>query len=77
MKNKIRKSTWLPLALLIYVSVMAVYMLPRNSEMGDMEKYITLFVSYIIVIVLWFVLRKKEKLQQKHREKEQKDKHLN
>ncbi|KAA6346757.1 hypothetical protein EZS27_005758 [termite gut metagenome] len=77
MKNKIRKSTWLPLALLIYVSVMAVYMLPRNNEMGDMEKYITLFVSYIIVIVLWFVLRKKEKLQQKYREKEQKDKHLN
>jgi preprotein translocase subunit SecG len=77
MKNKIRKSTWLSLALFIYVSVMAVYMLPRNGEMSDKEKYITLFASYIIVIVLWFVLRKKEKLQQKYREKEQKDKNPN
>jgi K+ transporter len=77
MKNKIRKSTWLAAALFIYVSVMAVYMLPRNSEMSHTEKYITLSVSYIIVIVLWFVLRRKEQLQQKRREKERKDKNLN
>jgi ABC-type nickel/cobalt efflux system permease component RcnA len=55
---------------------MAVYMLPRNSEMSHTEKYITLSASYIIVIVLWFILRKKEQIQQKHREKEQKDKNL-
>ncbi|KAA6345012.1 hypothetical protein EZS27_007397 [termite gut metagenome] len=76
MKNKIRKSTWLTAALFIYVSVMAVYMLPRNREMSHTEKYITLSASYLIVIVLWFVLRKKEQIQQKHREKEQKDKKL-
>jgi Na+/melibiose symporter-like transporter len=76
MRNKIRKSTWLSVVLLIYVSAMAVYMLPRNSEMSCMEKYITLFVSYSIVIVLWFVLRKKERVQQKQREKERKEKNL-
>jgi K+ transporter len=76
MRNKIRKSTWLTVVLLVYVSVMAVYMLPRNSEMSHTEKYITLSVSYSIVIVLWFVLRKKEQVRQKHREKERKDKNL-
>jgi uncharacterized membrane protein len=73
MRNKIRKSTWLTVVLLIYVSVVAGYMLPRNSEMSHTEKYITLSVSYSIVIILWFVLRKKEQVQQKHREKEQKE----
>ncbi|KAA6317520.1 hypothetical protein EZS27_032336 [termite gut metagenome] len=45
MRNKIRKSTWLTVVLLVYVSVMAVYMLPRNSEMSHTEKYITLNLS--------------------------------
>ncbi|KAA6341628.1 hypothetical protein EZS27_010579 [termite gut metagenome] len=74
MKKKIRKSTWVTGALFIYVSIMAAYLIPRNREMSNTEKYVTLAVSYIIVIVLWFVLRKKEQLQ-KRRQEEQKDKH--
>ena len=40
--KKLKKSTWVTLALLIYVSVTAAYLLPRNTEVSDTEKYITL-----------------------------------
>ncbi len=70
MKKKIKKSTGLTIALLIYVSVTAAYFLPRNTEISNTEKYVTVAVSYIIVLVLWLVLRKKEQLQQKRREED-------
>ncbi|WP_418697638.1 hypothetical protein [Bacteroides sp.] len=72
MKKKIKKSTGLTIALLIYVSATAAYFLPRNTEISDTEKYVTVAVSYVIVLVLWLVLRKKEQLQQKRREEDNK-----
>lgn len=71
--KKIKKSTGVTLALLVYVSVTAAYLLPRNVTTSDLEKYITLGASYLIVLVLWFVLKKKEKMQQQRREDEQSD----
>lgn len=68
--KKLKKSTWVTLALLIYVSVTAAYLLPRNTEVSDTEKYITLAISYVIVFILWLVLRQKEKLRQRRREEE-------
>lgn len=68
--KKIKKSTGVTLALLVYVSVTAAYLLPRNTEISDTEKYVTLAVSYVIVLVLWLVLRQKEKLQQRRREED-------
>lgn len=68
MKKKIKKSTGLTVALLIYVSLTAAYFLPRNTEISASEKYITVGVSYLIVLLLWLVLRKKEALQQKRRD---------
>ena len=64
--KKLKKSTWVT----IYVSVTAAYLLPRNTEVSDTEKYITLAISYVIVFILWLVLRQKEKLQQRRREEE-------
>ena len=64
--KKLKKSTWVTLALLIYVSVTAAYLLPRNTEVSDTEKYITLAISYVIVFILWLVLRQKEKLSLIH-----------
>lgn len=69
--KKIKKSTWLCVALLLYVSATGAYLLPKNSEMSDMEKYLTLGVSYVIVFLLWLVLKKKEKMQQRRRELEE------
>ena len=68
--KKIKKSTGLTLALLIYVTATAAYFLPRNTEISNTEKYITVIASYVIVLVLWLVLRKKEELQRKRREED-------
>lgn len=56
---KIKKSTGVALAFLIYVSVTAAYLLPRNTEIGQTEKVVTVAGSYVIVLLLWLVLRKK------------------
>lgn len=63
--RKYKKSTWLPVALLVYVTAMAVYFIPRNAEISDMEKYLTVGLSYVIIALLWVVLRQKEKAQER------------
>ena len=68
--KKFKKSTGLTVALLIYVSATAAYFLPRNTEISNTEKYITVIASDVIVLVLWLVLRKKEELQRKRREED-------
>ncbi len=62
--RKYKKSTWLPVAFLfIYTTIMwrFVYFIPRNTEIGNAEKYVTIGVSYLIIALLWIVLRKQEK----------------
>lgn len=73
--KKIKKSTGVALAFLIYVSVMAAYLLPRNTEVTQTEKYLTLTAAYVIVLLLWLVLRKKEQLRER-RQKEDQSIHL-
>lgn len=70
--KKIKKSTGLTLALLVYVTATAAYFLPRNTEISETEKYVTVITSYVIVLVLWLVLRKKEELQRKRHEENEK-----
>lgn len=69
--KKYRKSNWLSLVLFIYVTAMAVYLVPRNTEISMTEKVITVSVSYVIVILLWFVLRKKEQLVERRKRDEE------
>ena len=59
--KKYRKSIWLPVALLVYTTAMAVYFITRNKEISDTEKYLTVGLSYMIIALLWIVLRKKER----------------
>ena len=68
--KKLKKSTGLTVALLIYVSATAAYFLPRNTEISNTEKYVTVIASYVIGLALWLVLRKKEELQRKRREED-------
>ena len=68
--KKLKKSTGLTVALLIYVSATAAYFLPRNTEISNTEKYVTVIASYVIVLALWLVLRKKEELQRQRREED-------
>ena len=67
--KKIRKSTGVALAFLIYVT--AAYLLPRNTEVSLTEKIITVAVSYVIVLLLWLVLRKKEQMRERRKKDEQ------
>ena len=67
--KKLKKSTWMPLALLVYTTTMAVYFLPKNSEISDTEKWVTFGASYVIIGVLWYVLRLKEqRLEKRNKE---------
>ena len=63
--KKFKKSTWMPLALLIYTTAMAAYFLPKNSEISVTEKWVTFGASYVIIGVLWYVLRLKERRLEK------------
>ncbi|MBQ8521221.1 MAG: hypothetical protein IJ456_07595 [Bacteroides sp.] len=61
MRKRMKKSVWMPLALFVYTTAMAVYFLPRNTEISDKEKWGTIGMSYLVIALLWFVLRKREK----------------
>ena len=63
--RKFRKSTWMPLALLVYTTAMAIYFLPKNTEISETEKWVTFGASYLIIGLLWYVLRLKEKRMEK------------
>ena len=69
MKKKFKKSTWMPLALLVYTTAMAAYFLPKNTEISDTEKWVTFGGSYLIVALLWYVLRLKEKQMEQYNRK--------
>lgn len=69
MKKKFKKSTWMPLALLVYTTAMAAYFLPKNTEISDTEKWVTFGTSYLIVALLWYVLRLKEKQMEQYNRK--------
>ena len=74
--RKFRKSTWMPLALLVYTTAMAIYFLPKNTEISETEKWVTFGASYLIIGLLWYVLRLKEKCLEK-RNKEIEDTYKN
>ena len=62
----------MPLALLVYTTAMAAYFLPKNTEISDTEKWVTFGASYVIVGLLWYVLRLKEqRLEKRNKEIEE------
>ncbi|MDR0891211.1 MAG: hypothetical protein LBN24_01160 [Mediterranea sp.] len=71
--KKIRKSTKIALAFFLYISVTAAYLLPRNTEIGNIEKWVTVAGSYAIVLLLWLVLRKKEQMRNRRHWEEDND----
>ncbi|MCI5664306.1 MAG: hypothetical protein MR319_08430 [Mediterranea sp.] len=64
--RRCRKSTSLCLFLLLYVTAMALYFLPRNVELDLQQKWLTVAASYFVVLLLWWVLRKRESLNEKN-----------
>lgn len=64
--TRMRKSTKIAVAFLIYISVTAAYLLPRNTEIDRTEKYLTIAGAYVVVLLLWWVLRKKEQIRERY-----------
>lgn len=54
--------------LAIYTAIVYAYLFPRNNEMSDAEKWITVGASVIVLIILWVLLRKREKLRKEREE---------
>lgn len=57
-----RKPWLVPLCLFVYTTAMFVWLLPRNEETSMTEKVITVAVAYCFIAILYFVLKKKEKM---------------
>lgn len=55
--------------LAVYTAVAYAYLLPRNTEMSNTEKWVTVGVSVAVLSLLWVLMRKREKLRRK-REKD-------
>ena len=49
--------------LFAYTTGMYIYFFPRNTEMSDTEKWLIVAASYVMLLVLWLVLRRRERLR--------------
>ncbi len=58
------------LALVVYVTGMAVYFVPRNQEMSTTEKVVAVIVAYVLVLALWIAMQYREKLRRKRDDNE-------
>lgn len=52
----------------IYTAVIYAYLFPRNTEMSAEEKWLTIGVSAAVLGILWYLLRKREKLRREREE---------
>lgn len=60
-KNKIRKSTWIPLAFTLYSIVVYAYVLPRSTASTGAVVF-AIVLNALIILALWWLYRKKEKM---------------
>ncbi len=61
-KPKIEKSVWMPLAFLIYSGTIYAYWLPRSTA-SPLKIAVTVGVNILIIVALWWLYRKKEKME--------------
>lgn len=54
--------------LAIYTAVMYIYLFPKNTEMSNTEKWTTVGISAVMLILLWFLLRRRNKLRKEREE---------
>lgn len=60
-KNKIRKSTWIPLAFTLYSIVVYAYVLLCSTASTGAVVF-TIVLNALIILALWWLYRKKEKM---------------
>ena len=49
--------------LAIYTAFVYIYFFPKNNEMSTTEKWITVGTSCVVLSILWYLLRRREKLR--------------
>lgn len=54
--------------LFVYMTGMYIYFFPRNNEMGEVEKWAIVVVSYLLLVILWFVLKRRDRLRNKYKD---------
>ena len=54
--------------LFVYMTGMYIYFFPRNNEMSDGEKWATVGASVVMLTLLWFLLKKRQKLRREREE---------
>ena len=59
--------------LAIYTAAVYVYFFPRNNEMSDTEKWLTVGASVVMLGLLWLLLRRRAKLRKEREEKMKND----
>lgn len=72
---KTKKHIWLPLVLLVYLAFMTYYTYPgRHADegVGYTQYYLTLGITFVLIIALSFFLKKKEENKQKYKNKNKK-----
>lgn len=52
--------------LFIYTTCMYIYFFPRNHEMSNTEKWAIVVVSYIVLGILWFLMRRRSRMRQRY-----------
>ncbi|MDO4214960.1 MAG: hypothetical protein Q4D12_03485 [Bacteroidales bacterium] len=57
-----RKPWIIPACLFVYTTAMFIWLLPNNHEASTLEKIITVIVAYVIIAVLYFLLKKKAEM---------------
>ena len=58
--------------LAIYTAAVYVYFFPRNNEMSNTEKWLTVGASVVMLGLLWLLLRRRDRIR-KEREKNMRD----
>lgn len=71
MKLKAKRHIILPVALLIYIAVMAFISFPKYKESGDWNEFlIILAICIALAALLFFILKRKENLREKFKKKD-------
>jgi phosphate starvation-inducible membrane PsiE len=66
MKRKFKRHLFIPLLLLVYVAIMVVMAIPKYQESGNWNEFtLILAVSLLLIVVLYFIYKRKEKLRDK------------
>ena len=54
--------------LAVYTAAVYIYFFPRNTEMSNVEKWLTVGASVVMLALLWLLLRRRARLRREREE---------